>query len=501
MSISGSDTPVTPAMNVLWIMTDQLQADCLGFMGNSVVQTPNLDRLARRGIVFDQAFCQSPVCMASRASAFTGRYPAAIRVRGMGLLPPSETTCPETLRRNGYATGCFGKLHLTPEQYTRDTLGSDVPIADATPFLKPAGVCPIADDPFKKNYGFGEHIGCDDRNQGHHRRWLAQHRPDLLTKEPVLPYPNHRTDVFVSPYPSQWHPSSFIADRAADFIEGHAEQESPWFTFCSFIHPHHPFDPPQDQIDRYAINDMVIPDQNGGPSCQDIPEPAASAIGNALDFPEDLKKRIVLHYYASISLIDDCVGMLIDRLKQTGQIDNTIIIFAADHGEFLLRRGLMTKPSMHYDELIRVPLMICLPGEDTSSRRVTGLVELTDLLPTLLGLLSIQAPPGVQGTDFSEAIHSGSPIGRSDIYSDMYDLLWGPCMAVTTLRTEQWKLNIYPTAEPHYGQLFDLKHDPYEHNNLYREPAYSHVKLDMLWKLAARQVRNVDPLPLLLTQY
>lgn len=117
-------------MNVLWIMTDQHRADCLGCMGHPLIRTPNLDRLAGAGVVFDNAFCQSPVCMASRASLFTGRYPQAIRVRGMGILPPLETTFPETLKRAGYLTAAFGKVHLTPEQYTRSRLGSDVPILD-----------------------------------------------------------------------------------------------------------------------------------------------------------------------------------------------------------------------------------------------------------------------------------------------------------------------------------------------------------------------------------
>ena len=482
-------------------MTDQLQANCLGFMGNDEVLTPHLDRLARRGVVFDQAFCQSPVCMASRASVFTGRYPATVRIRGMGVLPPSEVTCPEILKRNGYATGCFGKLHLTPEQYTKETLGSDVPIEDATPFLKPAALCPIAHDPFKVNYGFDEVIGCDDLGQGHHRRWLEQHRPDLLEAQPVRPYPDHRSDVFVSPYPSPWHQSTFIANQAADFIERSSNGQKPWFTFCSFIHPHHPFNPPQDQIDRYNIDDIVLPDATGGPLPDDIPEPAAQAIGNAADYPEDLKKQIVLHYYASISLIDDCVGMLIERLEQTGQLDDTIIIFAADHGEFLLRRDIITKPSMHYDELIRVPLMIALPGNNAPARRVAGMVELVDVLPTLLGTLGIDKHPGIQGRDFSAAIADNGPIEREDIYSDMYDMLWGPYMAITTLRTEQWKLNIYPTAEDRYGQLFNMQNDPHERVNLYHDPAYRDVKTEMLWKLAARQVRNVDPLPLMLSQF
>jgi len=140
--------------NVLWIMTDQHRADALGCTGGAVL-TPHLDRLAASGVLFENAFCQTPACMASRASGFTGRYPAAVRVRGMGILPPRETTTPEVFRRNGYRTGTFGKVHLTPEQYTLHVLGRDVPTLDLSLFAEAACLDPLPDDPLKKNYQQG----------------------------------------------------------------------------------------------------------------------------------------------------------------------------------------------------------------------------------------------------------------------------------------------------------------------------------------------------------
>jgi len=140
-------------------MTDQHRADCLGCMGHPAIQTPHLDRIGTEGIVFENAFCQSPVCMASRAALFTGRYPEAVRVRGMGVLPPWETTFPEVLKRSGYRTGAFGKVHLTPERYTRDQLGSDVPILDWRRFADDAELPPFLDDLSKRDYGFDVHIG------------------------------------------------------------------------------------------------------------------------------------------------------------------------------------------------------------------------------------------------------------------------------------------------------------------------------------------------------
>lgn len=211
---------------------------------------------------------------------------------------------------------------------------------------------------------------------------------------------------------------------------------------------------------------------------------------------------------ASISLIDDGVGLLVKALEGSGQMDDTLILFAADHGEFLGNHGLLRKTSIHYDETLRVPLFLKMPGRQLAARREKGLVELTDIFPTLLGLLGVSSPPGVQGQDWSAAIRKGERIGRPDIYADMFDItpqrfgrLSGPYMAVQTLRTEQWKLNLYPTAGQRYGQLFNLADDPDESRNLYGDGAHRPVREELLWRMASRSHANLDPLPPYLTQY
>ena len=130
--------------NVILLMTDQQRADALGCMGNRLVQTPNLDRLMTSGVIFEQAYVQCPVCMASRGAIHTGRYPRSLRMPSMGILLPDEVTLAETLQRAGYVTGLFGKLHFTPEGYTRDQLKSGYAIDDVGPFLEPAGVLSAA---------------------------------------------------------------------------------------------------------------------------------------------------------------------------------------------------------------------------------------------------------------------------------------------------------------------------------------------------------------------
>jgi arylsulfatase A-like enzyme len=477
-------------------------------MGHPVVQTPNIDRIAETGIVFENAFCQSPVCMSSRASLFTGRYPTTVRVRGMGVLPPSETTFPEVLRRHGFHTAAFGKVHLTPEQYMRNELHEDTPTLDWRRFAKEAGIPPIPDDPCKENYGFETYVGCEDILHGEFKKWLKKRNPALAERKHERWSAETPGDLYVSPYPSEFHPTTFIAEQASGFIEARKDKNTPWFTFCSFIAPHHPFEAPQDQINRYDIKSIPLPSLKGGVEPSFIPPPASTAIGEMDQYSDEVKKLIVLHYLASISLIDDGVGKLLSALEKSGQMDDTIIIFTADHGEFLGNHGLLRKPSLHYDETLRVPLLIRMPDACSAPRRISGLVELTDVHPTLLGLLELPVNDGVQGIDWSAKLKTGESIGRDDIYADMFDItpqrfgkLSGPYTAVQTLRTERWKLNIYPTAGQQYGQLFDLQNDPDESRNLYADANFRDIREELLWRLTSRVHKNTDPLPFWLTQF
>lgn len=491
-------------MNILWIMTDQFQAECLGCMRNDIIQTPNIDRIASEGALFENAFCQSPVCMASRASIFTGRYPAAVRIRGMGILPPSETTLPEWLARHGYQTGAFGKTHFTSEKYTKQDLRSDVPILDWRRFAGAAHIDPIPDDPFKRDYGFQTHVGCDDACQGNFQTWLRERAPDLVGRRPEK-FPDAPGDLFVSPYPSEYHQTTFIASEAEKYIRSRNGQ-APWFTFCSFFAPHHPFEAPADQIARYKPDDIPLPQYKNGVDMRDVQEPLKKDIDLISRYSDDVARKIVHHYYASISLIDDCVGRLMDALRQTGQDENTIVVFAADHGEMLGNHGLLRKPSIHYDELLRVPLIIRAPG--APPRRVEGMVEMVDLYPTLLGLLDIPINPGAQGIDWSESLRSGDDIRRDEIYSEMHKLDpmvcetgSGPYTGCLTIRTDSWKLNVYPDHGWSCSQMFDLENDPDETTNLFHDKAHHDRREELLWRLTCRLHSDRDPLPLRLRQW
>ena len=332
----------------------------------------------------------------------------------MGILPPDEVTTPEVLQRHGYATGAFGKVHFTPELHTQRILKSDIPILDYRRFAEDALIRPIPEDPFKRNYGFQEHVGCEDCLRGEHRAWLQRVNPRLLqeAKRPVAGGP---ADLYVSPYPAAYHESTFIARQTIDFIERQTGSK-PWFAFCSFIAPHHPFEAPREQIDRFDARAVEIPPQATEAERRLLPERVAQAWREMDGWTEQGRREVMRHYAAAISLVDDCVGLLLAALQQRGGLGNTLIVFTSDHGEFACHRGLVRKPSLHYDDVLRVPLILRMPYGTGGGRRIEGLVELADLHPTLLGLAGIAPNPGVQGIDWSAALRTGGAIGRTSIY-------------------------------------------------------------------------------------
>jgi arylsulfatase A-like enzyme len=515
-------------MNILVIMADQLRADCLGYIGHPVVRTPNLDRLAGEAFVFEKAYIQVPACLGSRSSILTGRYPATNRAHSMRILPPEEITLAEDLKRGGYRTGVFGKLHLTPQQYTLQTLGSRVPISDWRAFKEGAKLREIGDDPAKDHYGFEDRVECEDVLKGNWEQWLKERmdRPESYPdgeagmrrfrpgvelvasgQRPPPLFPGGEAEgsggLFVSPVPSQLHHSTFIASEAEEFVRGRAGA-GPWFGLCSFVHPHHPFEAPADQIEKYPLEMIELPKPMGEPSAADLPPTSAGAIGQFNRLAPEAQRAVLRHYYASISLIDDCVGRLIDTLEQTDQLNDTIIVFASDHGEFAGAHGLLLKPPIHYEELIRVPLFIRAPGHGRG-RRIQGMVELVDLYPTLMGLLGREIHSGVQGIDHSRALLRNEPIGREEIHCESYEPFYrGPGNyygSAQTLRTEKWKLSVYPGATADQGFLFDLENDPGESTNLYHDPNHAATRHEMLWRLLRKKFHQQDPLPIRLSQF
>jgi len=499
------------APHVVLFICDQLRADALGFMGNQHVRTPNLDRLARHGVVFENMFVQTPVCMGSRSCLLTGRYLRTIRMGGGSpLLDPREITLAETLARAGYRTGMFGKLHLTPQQYTYDTLKSDRSICDAGPFLKAAGLPPMPGDPMKKNYGFQHVTGHEDLLWGEYREWLGARDSALASMLPergvskwdgwkIYPEANGALGC-VGPtiIPPALHPSTFIAESAVDYFTAN-HKDSPCFMHVSFVDPHHPFDPPEEVLEAYDAGAIPLPKYR---DTGDLvwPDSIQERRADYSTVTDSLTQKTIACYYAMIDMIDRSVGKVIDAVEGAGEMDNTIFLFMADHGEFLGDYGLFRKGAFHYDCLLRVPCFISWRGSSiTPGRRIGGLCQEIDIAPTLLSLLGLPITAGIQGIDMSNPLLNDGNIGRPWIYTESYLAHWGPFVDCWTFRTESAKLNYYP--KDRMGHLFDLASDPDERKDLYSLPSRRKLRDDMMEGLLDAVHGQADPVPRMITQF
>lgn len=499
------DTP-----HVILIMCDQLRADAVGFMGNPHVRTPHLDKLARSGVVCENMFVQAPVCMPSRACIATGRYPLANRMAGGSpLLDPRETTMYELMQRGGYTTSLFGKLHLTPQQYTLDTLKSDVPINDATPFLADADLSAIPDDPAKRNYGFQNDVGYEDALRGNYVDWLEQRDPSLAggttrsgssSNSKLMVWPSEaakKLSTGVLDVPADLHPSMFIAESAAEHFEKH-HGDGAQFMQVSFVDPHHPWDPPREIAERYDPMAIDLPKYNDTgdidwPPCMRERWPDFSFV------TEEVARLTRAYYFAMMEMVDLAVGRLVETVKRAGEMENTLFVFVSDHGEFNGDYGLWRKGSMHYDCMLRVPCFFAWPGHIEAGRREAGLLQTIDLAPTILSLAGLPIGVGMQGNDLADGLTGNAPMGGDQTFTFMYRAWWGPFLDCWSLRTADAKLNYYPGDK--VGHLFDLRNDPDERRDVYRDPAHRELRDAMTDRLLHTLQNNIDPLPTVLSQY
>jgi arylsulfatase A-like enzyme len=515
------DSPKSERPNVILIMSDQHRADALGCMGNSIVKTPHFDRLAEGGVVFENAFVQCPVCMASRAAIHTGRYPRTIKVRSMGLLPPTEITLAETLKRAGYVTGMFGKLHFTPQGYTNFQRGIDRPIFDAGYFLEPTGILSAANlaaaaDPFKKDYGFDVSYGVEDLVWGTYLDWLEEEAPEHVPAHVSENWGSVRgeirygssppakrmfhpdvSDFFDSRMPSEIHPSTFLVDRALEFIK--ANREKPFFVHCSFVDPHHPFNAPRPFNALYRPDDMPTPPPLDAEEFYPphLPEPLWAQITKTGRFPDDLWRWGLANYYGMISHIDWCVGRLLKGVDDLG-LENTLILFTADHGEYIGDHRMLYKGSLMFDGEIRVPLIASWPGRLKSPRRIEGMCAEIDIYPTIMSLLGLPIHPGVQGRDLSKMLLGGKEEGCERIFCELDRMpLAEDAIPSQTIRRADWKLNYFPLTRQ--GLLFHLKEDPEERHNLYTDPAHARIRHELMMDIADFIHASGDPLPIRLS--
>ena len=470
--------------NILWITTDRQRWDTLGCYGNAYVETPNLDGLAAEGACFERAFSQSPICSPSRASFLTGRYPRTTHVNRNGqAIPPGERLISRLLADDGYLCGHGGKLHLAPgdpriTQWCERRIDDGYVVMDWS--LHPPGPPVNA-----------------------YTAWLAEQGVES-TRTPVA-----GSKYIFTGMPPETSNAGWTAQRAINFMKVSAGVERPWFFTCSFEDPHEPFDPPREFLEPYLrrLDDIPLPRYTPGeldnkPAFQRTDRAGVWGGGRgyfAAETMDDRDHRMIrAAYWAKIALVDYQIGRVLATLRETGQAENTLVLFISDHGEMLGDHGIYFQGCYFYPEMIQVPLIMHMPGKIAGGRRCAGLVELVDLAPTVLEAAGLPGYAGMQGKSLWPALTGEGEVDRQDIYSEYYQAIpngyrmHGGAHA-THLRNDHYALTAAHNLDT--GELYDLRQDPGEVENRWDDPDYRDIKTGLLARLTARMAGTIDPLP------
>ncbi len=458
--------------NILWLTTDQQRYDTIRALGNSKINTPNIDRLIGEGVAYSNAFCQSPVCTPSRASFLTGRYPRTTRCRQNGQqMPADEILLPKMFADAGYRCGLAGKLHLAS--------CSDQKIEKRI------------DDGYH-DFHWSHHPQPDWGDTNAYTAWLSRKGK---TWDELYNQPPSGSAYWKSGIPTEHHQTTWCAEETIDFITENKDQ--PWFFTFNCFAPHHPFDPPAEFLERYDPADMPLPKTRDGeldskPSFQQLD--AEWAHNSKGEFHtgamiDDDRREVCAAYYAMCEHIDHEVGRILAALEETGQSENTLVIFMSDHGEMLGDHGIYFKGPHFYDEAVRVPLVLRLPGVFEGGEIRDGLVELIDLAPTMLEVAGVEPPPHrLQGKSLTDP-----EFKRDHVFSEYYNSWTHGDAYGSMLRTADEKIVIYHGTGQ--GEYYDLSNDPDEFENRFNDPECSNRVRALMQQCFDASVFTMDPGP------
>lgn len=457
--------------NIVIVMTDQQRWDTLGVYGNDRIGTPNLDRLAREGALFEQAFVPVPLCIPSRASLFTGQYPTSHGVTPNAALPSWADTpnLAVSLHDAGYRTMLVGKNHLFEQ--------------DALPRCFDHVVA----------YDHAGRVSGGDSNEQAVRASRHGRFGERFIEEEGRNVANE--------------PTRRITNAAIDAVRDAREGEKPFFLWLSYPDPHPPYVVAEPYASMYHAQDLGEPATRPG-ELDDKPlrQRISQGLMRAPAYSPDELRRLREIYYGMISFIDDEVGRFTDVLDEMGIAEDTIVVFMSDHGDYLGDHGMVRKSPAMYDCLVRIPLFIRWPGHIEAMHVTDTLVESIDLAPTLLELAGIESLSRADGTSLKPLLDGRTHTHKSDVFGlygsegtaytqadvDAIDLdvlmtRPHPWMGEVTMRgrmamvrTLDWKLVHYRSGE---GELYDLGADPHELVNRYEEREHADVRADLTQSL------------------
>ena len=427
------------APNILFITTDHLRYDTLGYMGDDVIQTPAIDKLASESVRMNNCFVQNPVCAPSRATFMTGRYPKNHGVRWNGSkLNENEVTMIEHFKKNGYQTACVGKHHIGQAKFLKHL-----------DHVEASGI----------------RRGWNERADGDY----TVHDPNVFEQyvrdrgyeyKTGYALPNFRANLGAVPsdLPEDCHIDAYVGMKSIEYLEGVTGDE-PFFLWAGFLGPHHPYVPSGRFATMYDA-DVMPPFQRADDDLEKKPveyqlyfQAEDHKFKGFSEASDETFCKMKAAYYGMVSQIDWQVGLLLETLEKKGLAENTIVVFMSDHGEFLGDHGIPAKAPFLLDCMLHIPCLIKVPGQMAVD--CDALVESIDLFPTLAKLAGLDVPECVQGRDLKPVWEGGR--GRDCVFAEAVDK--------RCIRTREWKYIHYPGKD--YGELYNVIDDPHELNNLY----------------------------------
>ncbi|MEO0515558.1 MAG: sulfatase-like hydrolase/transferase [Planctomycetota bacterium] len=464
----------TSPSNVLLIYTDQWRYDALGCAGNDEIITPNLDRLAVRGVRFSRCFVQHPLCMPSRYSMLSGRYPSSLGVTHMGVPVPADAeTLQRILSRFGYRTANLGKLHFLPHANRDHRQPHPSYGFDHAQISDEPGVYPDAYQAWVQRY-FSDQLPLITQvaDPPAAQVWRDTMGISDETNRPGEGFDPYRTRAF--PGRAEATHSAFVADRTLHYLSARTNDKTPFLCVSSFYNPHSPLVAPQKYLDLYKDRSLAPPAFPEELQDQRI----------AQGLTDDYLVQAKLGYYAMISEVDDHVGRILQKLDETGLAERTVVLFTSDHGEFLGEHLSWGKGYPAPDCVLRVPLIVAGASVESSGRVCDEIVEAVDIVPTVLSCLGLPIPPTIEGRSLRNAL-MGSPSSEG----------LGEALAEDT----DWKL--LRTAEHRYlrhrdgrEELYDL-HEPFgEYRDIAADVDQRNVLATMRQRLLAKLHSKERPL-------
>lgn len=506
----GSEIGAAKRPNVLFVICDQLRADHLGFAGNPVVQTPNIDALAARGTVFDRAYVNNPVCMPNRSTIMTGRMPSAHGVIfNDRSLPLNATTFVGRLSDEGWRTALIGKSHLQHGESKDAVLplgipGASSPFEDGWDTLEHPERYHDGEPPeITDFYGFDHAeftVGHGLFYAGHNFRWAVDRGadPDVLRNglDPTVPSAGRSPlwwQIQAMPIPEEASATNFVTERTIEFIERSQAEGAPWMAWCSFPDPHHPMAAPEPWFSRHHPDEIDLPATFDDPG-DDWPAYMRQIRSRGVDNdgarpwvfpfspPAEVLRAATAATYGMIEAIDHGIGKILATLDRLGAADDTIVIFTSDHGDMGGDHGLLLKGSMHFQGCIRTPLVIVDPTRP--GQRTSSLCASIDLPSTVLDLCDVDAYYGMQGTTLRPVLDDPQAKVRDAVLIED-DFPLNPIVPTFPLRmrTVVTSTHRYTRDSDGFETLYDLDTDPDELTNLavhQRDPAARSAAVDVL---------------------